>query len=505
MKLLYKINFNSTNGYFKNIINDLIQGFDIHASCLQYKTFLLIECNDSEEKIQAFFKHLESHLPLSIFLNGAQVIESLPKDLEPLSSNTTEQKIAILPSKIIEIYNQSSDYEKEANALKAGEIISIQTSNGLMKLSLPNKENRESLGKNTQLMIVNLNAIKELLAVSPKDIQLLSSIERPLVKLKFNILKNSDFAYAATNFIYTRLPSDEIEYALATALRKVDINFVIYTIESEQNELKVTYTDEQNIIISGDKALFPKYDYTLDKTYASSNEYFEQNGGVFKATLSQFNKRTQASIGIYLSMKSSQSCIAVNLPSKGVTPIIKVPNVLNDFENCLNDIANIDENTPRLIENYKKKFPEVFETAPMLENTDGFETILNLTAHMIGLKDVHEFEAKAIEFNAKSGINVDFVVVKIDGMNYLDYRRVVQSIMSYKMAGVESNMLAFSFYESLSEFIADNVSKIKSEMGARDVVLCGDLFANSTLLAKTQKALKTYNVMIPKEYPLDID
>lgn len=504
MKLIYKLNFKSTNGYFKEIIDGLIKDFNVKGVCEQYKEFMTISLNDEEDNIHAFFKHIESHLPLSIFLLSGEVVDSIDENLESLASKNLKQNIAIDANKIIDIYNNSTEFEEQAKELKAGNIIHFETSNGLKNLSLPQFQNREKLGGDVKLLVINLNALKDLLALSPKDVQLLSSIERPLVKLKFNILRNQNKEYSNTNFIYAKLPDDEATYKLATAARKQNIDFLMYTENAIQEDIKVTYSDDKNIIVSGDKALFPKYDYILEKEYESSKKYFEDNGGVFKATLSQFNKRVSSSIGIYMSMKSFESSICVNIPAKGVTSIIKIPNVFTNFENCIDDIEGIDENTPRLVENYKKRFPACFENEPKLEGTHGFETILNLTAHLIGLKDAKEFEDKAYEFNGKSGINVDFIVVKIDGINYLDYRRTVQSIMSYKMADVDNAMLAFSFYESLSEFITNNIAKIQEEIKSSDVVLCGDMFANSNLLSKTTKALKAYNIMIPTEYPLDI-
>lgn len=506
MKLIYKLNFRSTNSYFKEIIDELIAEFKVNASTQQYKGFIVILMDDEENKINGFFKHVEENLPLSIFLLGGEVIESIDEKLEKFETAVSDKKqnIAIKASEVMRIYETSTEFQSEAQALKSGEIVKIETSNGIKEFALATPENREILGGDVNLLVVNLNDLRDLLVLSPKDVQLLSSVERPLVKLKFNILRNKNKEYSSTNFVYTKLPDDEVTYKLATALRKEDINFLIYKEQALQEDLKVTYSDDKTIIISGDKALFPKYDYILKKEYQSSKEYFEENGGVFKATLSQFNKRVSSSIGIYFSMKSDESEISVNVPGKGITPIIKIPNVETCFENCIEDIEGIDENTPRLIASYKKNFPEVFATAPTLENTNGFETILNLTAHMIGLENARAFEDKAFEFNAKSGINIDFRIVKIDDTNYLDYRRVIQSIMSYKAAGVNDAMLAFSFYESLSEFITDNIATIKGEINCNDVVLCGDMFANSNLLSKTTKALKAYNIIIPSEYPLDV-
>ena len=504
MQLIYKLGFNSTNGYFKDIINEIIDECSVNAQCEQYKDFLTITIDENEEKIHQFFTYLEQNLPLSIFLSKGEVIQSVDSSLEPIDGTKNEQNIAIKASKIMDIYQSSNAYESEAKAIKNGEIISLETSNGTKNISIATPDNRKQLGSNVNVMVVNLNVLKELLALSPKDVQLLSAIERPLVKLKFNILKNKDKEYSDTNFVYAKLPCDEQEYELATALRKEGVNFLIYSEQAIQEELKVTYSDDKNIIISGDKALFPRYDYVLQKEFKTANDYFNETGGVFKSVLSQFNKRVQPSMGVYMSMKSYESAISVNIPAKGVTDIIKIPNVFTNYQNCIEDIENIDENTPRLVENYKKRFPEVFEREPTLNNTHGFETILNLIAHLIGLKDAKAFEDKAYEFNAKSGINVDFKVVKIDGMNYLDYRRIVQSMMSYKMADVDNTLLAFSFYESLSEFITDNINAIKSEIKSFDVVLCGDMFANATFLSKTTKALKQYNILIPTQYPLDI-
>ncbi len=504
MKLTYKIDFNSTNSYYKDIINDLIKEFEVNATCVQYRSFLAINIDEEEEKLEAFFKFLESKLPLSIFLGKSSVVDNIEDSFEPLANNDEQQNIAISADEIMDIYQNSANFNTEAKAIKSGEIVTVKTSNGLKKVAIPSLKNRITLGEDVNLMVINLNAINNLLAVNQRDIQLLSSIERPLVKLKFNILRNSEKEYSNTNFVNTKLPDDTVSYELATALRKEGIDFVIYTEESSENDLEVTYNDEQALIVRGDKALFPKYDYTLNERFDSSKEYFEKNGGVYKATLSQLNKRLEKSIGVYMSTQSYESSIGVNVPGKGIKEIIKIPNVMTDFDICMEDIEGIDENTERLIKNYKEKFPEIFESKPLLEGTHGFETILNLTAHMIGLRDANELESKAHEFSAKSGLDVAYKVAKIDDVNYLDYRKVVQSIMSYKIAGVENNMLAFSVFESLSEFIVDQVMKINSELKCRDVILCGDMFANSILLSKTQKELKTLKVLLPKEYPLDI-
>ena len=290
----------------------------------------------------------------------------------------------------------------------------------------------------------------------------------------------------------------------AQALKKNDINYVLYVNdEVYQDGLKITYMKEQNLIIHGDKGLFPKYDFVANRKYNSSKEYFDDNGGVYKAILAQTSKRLIPSIGVYFSQNNSNSSICINIPTKGLKNIISIPNIHNSIKNCFEEIADIDEHCARLIANYSKKFPNVLKDDVPL-NTNGFESIINMCAKVLGINSSKEFEDMALNTSMTSGIQIDMKLISINDVNYLDYRRIVQSIMAYKMADVDNITLIYSFYESLSEFICNYTNEIAKETKAKDVVLCGNMFANSILLSKTNKTLsKSYNIILPKEYPLD--
>ena len=211
-----------------------------------------------------------------------------------------------------------------------------------------------------------------------RDFQLLCSIERPLVKLKFKILKNAQKEFSSTNFIYAKIPDDKEVVLFAQALKKNDINYVLYVNdEVYQDGLKITYMKEQNLIIHGDKGLFPKYDFVANRKYNSSKEYFDDNGGVYKAILAQTSKRLIPSIGVYFSQNNSNSSICINIPTKGLKNIISIPNIHNSIKNCFEEIADIDEHCARLVANYSKKFPNVLKDDVPL-NTNGFESIINM-------------------------------------------------------------------------------------------------------------------------------
>ena len=67
MQLIYKIEFNTTNLYYKYIIKSLIDEAKINAVCKQYKDFILIIVDAQPQEIEDFFTLVEKKLPLSIF------------------------------------------------------------------------------------------------------------------------------------------------------------------------------------------------------------------------------------------------------------------------------------------------------------------------------------------------------------------------------------------------------------------------------------------------------
>jgi len=509
MQLIYKIEFNTTNLYFKYIIDDLIKEAKVNASCKQYKGFILIILEEEADAIENFFALLERKLPVSVFIGKSYVVETYDEKLEEIKDFEIKQNLSLLTNDSIKniIEENQIDFLNDIVKISKGGVSRFETHNGLKDLFLPNKDLREEFenkGYEVKLLITDITKIEENFDINIKDFQLLCSIERPLVKLKFKILKNANKEFSSSNFIYAKIPDDKETVLFAQALKQNGINHVLYVNdEVYQDGLKITYFKEQNLIIHGDKGLFPKYDFTANKKFNSSKDYFDENGGVYKAILAQEAKRLIPTIGVYFSQNSKNSSISINIPTKGIKQIIAIPNIHNSIMNCFEEIADIDEHCTRLISNYSKKFPNVLK-GDVPSNTNGFESIINMCAQVLGINSSKEFEDMALSTSLSSGIQIDMKLVSIDGINYLDYRRIVQSIMAYKMADVDNITLIYSFYESLSEFICNYVNEIVKETKANDVVLCGNMFANSILLQKTNKTLsKTLNIILPKEYPLD--
>lgn len=509
MQLIFKIEFNTTNLYFKYIIDSLIKEEKINAKCKQYKDFILIIFDDKEELIENFFLTLEKKLPISIFISKSYLVDSFDENLEEIEDFNIKQNLTLLTNDaIFKIIRENNiDFLNDIKKIQDGGVSKFETHNGPKNLFLPSKTLREEFenrGYEVKLLITDVTKLDELFDLNEKDLQLLCSIERPLVKLKIKFLKNTKKELSSTNFIYAKIPDDKETILFAKALKDSGFNYLLYVNDDVyQDGLKVTYNKDQNIIISGDKGLFPKYDFVSKKKFNSSKEYFDEFGSVFKAILAQTAKRLEPTVGVYFSLNSKNSSISLNVPTKGQKEVISIPNIHNSIQNCFDEISAIDEHCARLITNFTKKYPAVLSSS-IPTNSNGFESIINLCAKVLGLNSAKEFEDLALGTNLNSGIQIDMKLVNIDKINYLDYRRVVQSIMSYKMADVDNITLVYSFYESLSEFICNYSNEIAREIKAKDIILCGNMFANSILLTKTLKNLsKSYNIILPKEYPLD--
>lgn len=510
MELIYKVEFNTTNSYFKYIIDQIITQSKKNIICKMYKGFILLLCDDTQENIESFFASLEEKLPLSIYIAKSYIIEdfNFEKNKE-LEDKKVKQNITLLTNdEIKNILDENHiNFSNDINVIKEGKISRFETHNGLKDLFLANKEIREdfeSKGFEVKLLITNINKISELLEITQKDLQLLCSIERPLIKLKFKENQNLNAEFSNTRFIYAKISDDKETVLFSQALKEEGIDYVLYVNdEVYQDGLKVTYLEDQNIVVHGDKGLFPKYDYDLKKTLISCKDYFDEYDSVYKAVLSQKNLNEVSSLGVYLSYKSKNSALKVNIPSSGEKDIILIPNVTNDINKCFEEIKKVDENSIKLIENYKSKYAQNFEKEFSSLETYGFDSIFNIIAYILGMKDYIEFEDSALLYEDSECLQIDMRTINIDGKNYLDYRRVIQSIMSYKLAGVENSLLASSVYKSLCDLIIRNIYDINSDIKTKNIVLCGDMFSNFILLKGMKNSLLDFNIILPSEYPLD--
>lgn len=96
------------------------------------------------------------------------------------------------------------------------------------------------------------------------------------------------------------------------------------------------------------------------------------------------------------------------------------------------------------------------------------------------------------------GPRIDYKLVRENNRIVLDYARILRSVMSFKLAGVENELLCFGVVDSLAEFIGTLAGDMLLNYGIKDVFVCGDLLLWQCFLDKIVKALpKNMNVSFP--------
>lgn len=497
MKLIYKIEYDSTSFYFKRLIDELITASKIEANTKQYFGFILIFIDDELENIEKFFLNLEKNLPYSMFLKKSYLIEELNEDIKELEDKNIKESFEILTNQKVKeiLQNSNFDFLSQIVSLSRGEIVDFEEKN----LFLPNKtllEEFENSDLEVKLLLTNSQILSDFFIIENEELNLLCSIERPLVKLK---LKNIDENISKSGYIFTRLVNCTKEIELSKAFKEQKIDYILYT--TKKQELKACSFEENSIIIYDNKTLYPKYDYRKDKIFNSSKEYLDSFSNIYQAVLCEHNLLNINSIGVYFSLNSKNSFVDIKTLNEEKR-VIYIPDIQTNIDSILEDISSMDENCKRLVDNFLKKFPYAKEIK--LSSTNGFATIIEAIAKLLNLSNIKEFEELALNSGYVNALQIDMKLIKIDNKNYLDYRKIIQSIMSYKMANVDNETLSFSFYEFLAEFLIDYLREIARKTEAKYIVFCGDIFANRQLFHKVYKELsKKYKIILPKQYPID--
>jgi hypothetical protein len=202
---------------------------------------------------------------------------------------------------------------------------------------------------------------------------------------------------------------------------------------------------------------------------------------------------TGAAAVAFFSFESPQSFIAARDPDGSITPMIGFWPLPVRGGELLDAIASIDENGPRLITNYEHAFPELTESIrrfgaelePVKSESLGW--LLGACSLTLGMQE--EDVARALG-QVPALVKVDTVVEEHDERYLLDSRRLLRSVMSYRIAAVPNHVLMRSVFESLGDYAANAVRRLLREWSVEVVVCAGDLFARNRFIAdRTRRGL----------------
>jgi len=434
-------------------------------------------------------------------------------------------------------------FEVSAKAISRGKTVLVKTLNGYRKFFRP----KSSDSKSTILLMTSANALNKHLMMVTQEFNALLSIERPILRVstKSDELKE---LYGSSSLV--KYPDEGMTILLARELLNLGLEYIAYDEVdslasadflvdfdipiSFQKDTRLFINQDRKFFISGERIVYPmvlkenspvvSLAHSLmavgveDRTIIDGMERFksvegdgvhileseelesghnnerrfEQWRGSMLSVLAEHQYLGQKAIGIHF----DKSLYFLYYNGKEVINVVP-PNPF-DADSMFEHIANLRDGSDRLVENYKKHFPKIVERIESHHNNHN--DLFAITAIMLELED-ESFEgisSKALEFMGKGGIQIDTHVQD----NRFDNYAFLASVMSYRLAGVESELMCYSIFESFGDYVSEIVSQLTQKTKAQTITFSGETFANQALFARIQRHLGRKRLLFPKNLPI---
>ncbi|MDQ7056390.1 MAG: hypothetical protein Q9M89_08040 [Persephonella sp.] len=233
----------------------------------------------------------------------------------------------------------------------------------------------------------------------------------------------------------------------------------------------------------------------------------------------------EPAVGLYFS-HDADNVIAVKSHTKPLTSLISVKpvrvydNFLDTVKWIIQEIENSSEEGNRLIKNLFKKYPYILEKLEKRKTDNSFKNCASLTPvfNVISfISGIFPYEgtgypnepylylqSEALRFKGRKGVKVDYILDEIDGQFQLNWIKTVQSVISYKLAGAETDMVAFSVLEGFGDWLVSQLATIKSKLKVENTVLSGSLFTDPIITGKLINfSSKEGKLFINRKLPVD--
>ncbi len=343
--------------------------------------------------------------------------------------------------------------------LKTQDFIPIFTSRGALSLSLKNPS--------PSVIFSDLSSVLSCTKLPLEDAKYLASLEKPCVKASLKSVFKDTFK---NNEIIAQLPFDPILNLLCRILQDEGIEFVFIHANNPQEALLYYET------------LFktPKRLITPTKNFVLENNFFTFP---FKDEL-EFLSATPNSIVLYFSFKRTTRLL---LHANGSLKTLL--SVSFDFNQIFN-LLKQDEKASRMLKNYATKFPDFYARIAELSkyNLGGANLLdfFQILGFVLGYSE--DFCAQSVIPLAKEclrpkGPRIDYKILKDDSFKMaLNFSKIMHSAMSFRLAGVENEILSLGILDSLAEFLGNFIWDNAQNFSVQEVTIAGDFFGEKVFL-----------------------
>lgn len=545
MILKFKFEYLANNNTLVYFLNNICKPSNLEYR-IQRQNDIFLYVQAEEKELLEFSNTLDATLPMSMFFRNstAEVVSQMPQ--ENLTIESIEYKQPFCSSCITQIEDENSEnfYNpflscqvcgttcdvNKLNLLKDSQVIPYDTNKELFEklASLINEDNSikiktqsgefvfKKLAKSeneVKLLSLNLANISKLVVAEKTEIVAMASIEKPSLDLTVNaVFKQKEILNQ--DIVNVRYCNDLSLYLLAKELEKFEIDFLIYD-ENSSYDYELTFEGNiKNIDIPKVKILNNQvvvlesnsYDKNLDVIYSKFDDPAKSHFMVF---LQEYNFFDKTIMNFYSSTKNSDN---ISIYSKDVESFLDVTNyeLPSSFEEIFSKICE-NETGNRLTQNYKNKFPEIYENAINCDISSLKEksiySLWKIVAVALGFEDKITKHCKVLD-NAMAcaldkGPRIDYKFEDSENVYNKKFlaHKLIQAGMSFKIAGVDDTTLSLGYIESFAHFVAQIVDDVNNEISLDGMSLTGDLFSNDLISKLVHKSVtKNFKIYYNKEF-----
>ena len=512
----------SVKNFLVKSLYQALQDSKLQGQCVEQTCdcdSICLEVAGDKQSILTFSESLAQYIPLSLqwvfkemvlldsfstehLLRGEDLPNSgflTPLETQKISQNDTQnfcdlwgEFVDFAPTKItlldknerITISNASElreSLQKCAQWLKSGERIFIKSFLGKWELSLLDEKAKTTLPACEELCFMPfcLDNAKMLFRAENEDLQALATLEKPFLTLS----PKSVFAeFFTSNFVKVILPYDPYLLLLSKFLDSFSGLYLLPLTEKRNNGICVFVESQMpKLTIS-----VAKNGLVLPHTFAPNTT----NANLKSVQTSIQTNALERVNALYLGRNATRFLLYFNTHFKEALDFRFESNLYH----FITTLESQNQTTQSLLKNFTEHNAELIQTLKSLPKdskiSDNLLDLIGMAGVLLNLgsADCLRDSAYALLQNAaifigQKGPRIDFRLERDkEGKIYLDTLQTLRSVMSFKLAGVETALLCFGILDSLAEFFANLSRDMEENYQTQGIVICGEIFLNKQFL-----------------------
>lgn len=543
MILEFKLDYRSSSLVYEKIFLKTLRELSLEGRIVKEYFLLKLYVEAGEvEVLEEFATRFSESLPHSLFLHAteASMVKEMPKE----SYTLPEQEKLPLPfcpkclSEVMDSEHENhynifteceacgygmdgekrsykDEFEKTANLIKEGKVVELNTFYGKYFVGLAGRVCNDI---SFDIIAYDLATVEKYANVEKYEITALGAIEKPLVKLKKKMNFTMDFEEVEADLIRFKIADDLILHLLMDELHKIGIDVLFITNEKietreslllvepkeELEPIEVVVSENDIAIVSGEKGL---------PSFPMSAKTVTPSVGSFYSVIKEHQLQDENIAGINLS-KEHKNNILVYGKKYGLVEYLSFHFEFDSMQDIFEQIVATNETGEKIVQNYKKTYPENFDQISEIVFEDKAFNLYKLWGVVAIVLDFAKtddpleaagiLEESAMSFLGTRGPRIDYKLLSIEGKVHLDPLMTIRTAMSFKLAGIDQLMLCYGVIESFLEFIANELDEVKQSMDITAVAATGSLLGNKHLFSKMSKEIAVnHPIYFNNELPVD--